>query len=172
MTSRNTHRSKWSSASCSFSAGATASPRRLPSEVDATLTTRKSKARSTNKYPTVMRTVSLTAPNFAKQNAPTQPVQEQLLESGMLSSKSAPVINSACPTFRRNDCHCQVRNEQVRALTDWCLKFCIILSVINSQVRAEQICRALTPGPAVSSAHPTKKTIYSQVHRSSATVLL
>ena len=55
---------------------------------------------------------------FAKQNTPPQPVREQLLGSGMLSSGSAPVIISACPTRRRNECHRQVRNEQVKALTD------------------------------------------------------
>ena len=98
MTSRTTHRSKWSSASCSLSAGTIGSPKRLPSEVGATLTARKSKAMSTTRCPTVMRTVSLTALNFAKQNAPPQPVREQLLGSGMLSSGSAPLIIFACPT--------------------------------------------------------------------------
>ena len=39
-----------------------------------------------------------------------------LLGSEMLSSGSEPVIISACPTLRRNECHRQVRNEPVRAL--------------------------------------------------------
>ena len=67
--------------------------------------------------------------------------------------------------------HRQVRNEPVRALTDQGIKFCIILSVIYSQVRAEKICHALAPDPAASSTHPTRKTNYRHVHCRSATVL-
>ena len=78
----------------------------------------KSEAMSTIRCLTVMRTVSLMAPNFAKQNAPSQPVREQLLGSKMLSSRSATVIISACPTLHRNQCHHQVCNEPVRALTN------------------------------------------------------
>ena len=143
---------------------------RLLSEIDAILRAKKSNTISTTWCLIKMKTVSLSPPDFAKQNEPLHPVQKQLLGSKMLSSKSAPVTISVYLTHRRNKFHRQFRNKQVIAITDWCLISYFFLFVINSHVRADRICRAMAHDSAVSSTLLTKKTIYCLVHCRSANV--
>ena len=104
MMIRPTYRFKLSNAICSLSARTIGSPRRLPSEVVATVTVRTSEAISTSKWSTKMKSIRFTAPNLAKQNVSLYFVRKLQLRSEVSSSESALVKIIVCLTHRQKRC--------------------------------------------------------------------